>query len=369
MAYGDPLGITLPTVLGTPGAEAAALINTAIRTCADRLESQVTVAGLDINADLSLQSGVTPFGLVDVHRVSFYDQASALSAVTYPQALYAVGSDLYFNDDAGNQVRIVTGGGVDVSVAGGITGAGYGVSGVEVNWDGTNYKFKSGSGADAYTSVVVDDVLLRDASGNAIRLAAPAGMAADYTATLPGAVPAANSVLVMTTAGVISHSTSPAALTIANNGHVTVSGTGQYKHGSRFQVLPFNAGHPESATWIVDGANALTFMNATSGASMFLPVVLDAGKQITDITVYVRGDAVNRLTVTFWRSTFPGGAPVSIGSWDSTASAVDQSGQVFSGTHTILSTRQYWVEVALRGGSAADGDLAFYSLVITYNEP
>lgn len=203
MAYGDSLGVTLPEVLVTPGATAAGMINAAIQACVDRLESQVTVAGLDINADLSMQSGATPFGLIDVHRVSFYDQTSALNAVTYPQALYAVGSDLYFNDDAGNQVRIVTAGGVDVSVAGGITGAGYGVSGVEVNWDGTNYNFKNAAGADAYASVVVDDVLLRDASGNAIRLAAPAGMAADYTITLPGAVPAAQSFMTMDNAGAV----------------------------------------------------------------------------------------------------------------------------------------------------------------------
>lgn len=221
MAYGDSLGVTLPTVLVTPGATAAGMINAAIQACVDRLESQVTVAGLDINADLSMQSGATPFGLIDVHRVSFYDQASALSAVTYPQALYAVGSDLYFNDDAGNQVRIVTAGAVDVSSVGGITGAGYGVSGVEVNWDGTNYNFKNASGADAYTAVVVDDVLLRDGSGNAVRLAAPA-LAADYTMTLPNAVPAATSVMTLGSTGTVAASavfaTGTFTPTLENNG-------------------------------------------------------------------------------------------------------------------------------------------------------
>lgn len=372
MAYGDSLGVTLPETLVTPGATAAGMINAAIQACVDRLETQVTVAGMDINADLPMQSGATSYGLIDVHRVSFFDQTSALNAVTYPQSMYAVGSDLYFNDDAGNQVRLVTAGALDLSSVGGITGAGYGTAGVEVNWDGTNYRFKDGSGAEDYSAIVVDDVLLRDGSGNAIRLAAPAGMSADYTATLPGAVPAANSVLVMTTTGVISHSTNPAALTLAADGSFTVTGTGRYIHGNRFLYVGWNDGYWYPDEWVPEvtaNPGYVSMSAAGGGSAISFPVRLDTKKQITAIDVYVQGDATNRLTATFYSAVSTTGAVTSISTVDSAASASNQTLALFSGTQNITSGNSYFVQVALRAGSAADADLRVYCVAITYNEP
>lgn len=232
MAYGDSLGITLPTVGAANGGglAIAAMINSAFNAIIARLETKVTTAGLDLNADVSLKSGAVYSGLKDVHRVSLYNNAAALSAVTYPQAVYAVGSDLYFNDAAGNQVRIVTAGEVDVSSVGGITGAGYGSSGVELTWNGTEYVFKSGTGADALSAVKMNDVMLHDGSGNYVRLGA-ATMGADYNLTLPAAVPTSIAQVLVSAAGQVSFGTGfgtavvPAQITADQNNYTPGAGS------------------------------------------------------------------------------------------------------------------------------------------------
>ena len=251
MSYGTPLSITLPTIDGVATeAQAATRINDCFTAIKSRLEGKVAPANMDINADLSFLSGATNYGAKDLQRTSWAALSAALSAATYPRSCYALNGDLYYNDESGNQVRLTASGAVNVAGVGGVTGSGYGTGGVEVNWDSVNtrYRMRSGSATDDFAAVECDDVLLRDASGNAIRLGAPAGMSADYTALLPGAVPASHSVLVMETGGTISHSTAPANLALASGGHFTVSGAGRYKHGTFVLLLPAASAYPDDNT-------------------------------------------------------------------------------------------------------------------------
>lgn len=207
MAYGSPHSSTLPTVSVTTGPTYATQINAAIQEIRDTVDAAVTPAGIDIDDDLSFLSGGTNYSAIDLKKVAFEDQGIALPAASNPNAVYVRGGELYYNDDASQQVQITNGGALNISATGGITGTGYGSSGVEVNWNAgsTQYRFKSGSGNNDYAHIVANDLLLNDGSDNFIRFASPA-LAADYTVTWPNAVPASTLPLLMSNAGTLSAS-------------------------------------------------------------------------------------------------------------------------------------------------------------------
>lgn len=79
--------------------------------------AQIVAASLSINSDLS-------FGSNDAYAlrsVRFTPQASALVASDDLGCLYAVGTNLYYNNAAGAAVQITSGSGLNVSGAGAIT--------------------------------------------------------------------------------------------------------------------------------------------------------------------------------------------------------------------------------------------------------
>ncbi len=275
--YGSTHTATIPTVGVTAGPTYAQQINAALEEIRATLDAKVTPAGMDISSNLSFLSGSTYFAAVDLERTNYENKTAGISAATFPRSLYVVSGNLFYNDGSGNAIQLTTGGTVNVSTAGGITGTGYGTGGVELNWNAgtTQFRFKSGAGTDDYADVVCDDLLLRDGSGNAVSLTAQA-MASDYTVTLPAAVPAAQAIVQMTNAGAL-----VASNTMAANQHVIVSGTGRFKHGSMTKVVPAisatNVGGDLTILGVVTGAITL---NSADDMVIFNPD-LPTGARIT----------------------------------------------------------------------------------------
>jgi hypothetical protein len=325
--YGSALGVTAPTVSVTAGPTYATQVNAFLAALQTVVEAKVTPSGMDMNADLSMLSSGTYSRLKDALGVSF-NNGSLLSATTYPTTLYFSGGELYANDASSNQVKITNGGAVNVSASGGITGSGYGSSSVEVNWDSGNvaYRMRSGSGANSFADVVCDDVLLNDGSGNYLTIAAPA-MAADYTATLPNAVPASNNTLLtMATTGAITNTGTPtltsitttgagsigttlgvtglitatAGLTAAANQHVTVSGTGRFKHGAMELVIPGCAFHPLDEAINFDYSEAGSITNSSADGTIFVcPLHFPVGTRVTSAVWTVYHDILDANTRTY----------------------------------------------------------------------
>lgn len=227
MAYGDSLGVTAPVVGTTAGPDYADQVNEFLEALQDVVEAKVTPAGIDINTDLSLFSSGSYYRLKDALAVTFRDQTSALSAATYPTSIYFSGGECYANDGAGNQIQLTAGGIVNTSTTGGITGSGYGTSGVELAWDSGNqaYNLWANSTTTTYADVVLDDVKLYDGSSNFITLSAPS-IVSDYTITFPTAVPASTSVVQMAATGTLSASPSANITTTGtvSAGTATVTG-------------------------------------------------------------------------------------------------------------------------------------------------
>lgn len=374
MAYGSSLGITLPTVGVSTGPGWATSLNTALTTIIATLEAKVTPAGLDINADLSFTSGATAYRAKDVKAVSFTNQDSALSAGTYACTLFTSDSDgeLYWNDNAGRQVQVTSNGEVNVSTTGGVTGSGYGSTSVEINWDSANtqYKMRSGSGADDYADVLCRDLKLNDGSNNELIVSAPS-LVSSYTLTLPDAVPAAsNSLLEMDISGNVTTTKTPSVtsvttsdaivagttLSVGTNATVTgtlgVTGTSTFTGKATFvaeYAHPQRVQHVSPMECTVNAAT-LSGLGSTpsnphititgTGQVVLVPIRLLAGDRLESITFYVDQAAAGTRTyeIVYWNTTVgvwtaPGG-----GYRTTSSSTAGLAGRTLNNTDITIAT-------------------------------
>jgi hypothetical protein len=359
---GQPITLVLPAI-GDANPAASTKITTALTTLETELERPVSPADMIVNADISYLSAGTSYRAKDLLAASFTNQVSALSAALYPTAVYFAGAtgNCYVNDGAGNQIQLTSAGAVNVSSTGAITTTGspaYGSSGVEMRWDAasTEYEARSGSGANDFANIRLGNVILNDGSGNYITVDAPS-ISADYTLTLPTAVPASTSVVLMAATGELSHTralsvdsgafattlgvtgastqaaitasgliTANAGVTLGANQNLTLSGTGYIKHGSRTQIFAGN-----EFRVITNGAvlgtdyelsNHIKKVNA-SGVTLtaVLTLPFPVGTRITNIQWYVQqGIGVGTYTARRVNVTTNVGADIESDT-DSTASA------------------------------------------------
>ncbi len=395
MPYGTSHSSTLPTVGVTVGPTYATQINAAIAEIRATVDALVTPAGIEIDDDLSFLSSGTYYGAVDLSHTQYENKTVTLSAAAYPATVFVLNGELYYNDTSSQQVQLTDAGSVNVSSAGGITGAGYGAAGVEVNWDAgtTEYRMRSGSLTNDYGDVKCDDVLFNDGSGNFLRMTA-AAMASDFTVTWPAAVPGSTLPLLMDSSGVISASgtlanlvsfttsgsgtvgttlgvtgliTASAGLTAAAGQHVTVSTTGRFKHGEMQRMIPISASNNS-----VGGSQPFIFGGGADAGSadpfgivFMIPLVFDVGERITALdlfAIYDTGDAKTMILVDSDGSastTSTGAVTTDFG--PNAGYTLSLSGL----TTTVTDGHSYHVLV---DGGAAAGDRVFH-LRVTYDRP
>jgi hypothetical protein len=381
---GQPITLTIPAV-GTAGTTYASQINTAFGVIETELERKVVPADMNINANLSFLSGGVNYAATDLKYSKFALQSEAtITAAGFPMTLFVGSSDgeLYFNDNSGRQIQLTTDGTVNVSTSGGInsSGSAYGTSGVEVLWDSGDgeYEMKSGSGT-SFADVRLDDVVFYDGSSNYLRMTA-GSMASDFTLTLPTALPASTSILLVDNTGAMSSTRDPSVATVTTSGnasfggtttstglitasagvtasanqHITVSGTGKFKHGSRKMMIPglaFQTGtYPQS----LGGESSHTVITEC-------PVVgLPSGVNITSVVWYfdvTGGDTVTLKT----HSRIMGNAD----SVEATNNVVDADSPLTQAVNITLTDTMI---VYLRATSV-DTTLVIAGVQITYNQP
>lgn len=167
---------------------------------------RVPVAGLNINADFPLNG----FNLTLARSLRVTSQSSALTGPFDLRALYSVNGDLYWNNGSGTAVQLTAGSGLNAASIGGI-GGDYVGSGASVYYTSSSkaYSFTSSTGVrggiEGGPFYVYDPV----SSGKYVRLGAPSGLAANYSLTLPTALPASTLPLLISTTGQVS----PTAIT------------------------------------------------------------------------------------------------------------------------------------------------------------
>lgn len=113
MANTPYMNLDLPVVSVTLGTTWATKLNTALDLIDEHDHSslkgkQVPTSGLNINADLSLNS----FSLFSALSLKFDSQSVALSGTSYASSLSVAGGNLYYTNSAGTAIQITSGGSV-----------------------------------------------------------------------------------------------------------------------------------------------------------------------------------------------------------------------------------------------------------------
>lgn len=209
MATTPYMSLVLPDPSVTTGPGWASDLNTALSSVDSHTHApgsgvQVPTAGININADLSLNE----FNLIAPRTVRLNDNGSAVATSTDLNILHCAGGNLYYRDGSGNQIQITASGALNAASIGGI-GGDYSTSTASLAYSSATKKFTFLQAS--LTPAIIDcgNIVVRKntASSNGITIAPASGIAADYTLTLPAAVPGAASEVRVDTSGNLSFAT------------------------------------------------------------------------------------------------------------------------------------------------------------------
>lgn len=187
------MNLPVPVVGTAPGPEWASLLN----SCLTIIDTHshvpgsgvpITPSAININADLTFGG----FNGIAFRTVRFSPQSAALALASDLGCLYEVANDLYYNDGAGNQIRLTQSGSI-VGTAGSITGLPSGTASAAYTGIGATFVWQSATGIAA--SMDFGSAVLRNTSPNstyALTLSPPAALAANYALTLPASTLATN---------------------------------------------------------------------------------------------------------------------------------------------------------------------------------
>lgn len=254
--------LTLPTVSETLGPLWAAQLNTALGKVDAHDHSPgkgkfVSPSGLNIDSDL-------PFGsnnATGLRSVRFVPQVSTISQPSDLSCLYSAPDstgDLYYNDGAGNQIRITVGGSIDVSGAGSISGMGG--TDASVTYSDSTKTFTFDQDTDERAFLDIGTLTIREDAGantNGVTIQAPSGLAANYTMSLPDALPGSTQWVTLASSGALGTST---ADTIAAG----ITATGANNIASAMTSTGADA---IGADMTSTGSNAIASSMSTTGAT------------------------------------------------------------------------------------------------------
>ena len=155
---------------------------------------QINPAGLNINSDLPVNDN----NITLTRSVRFFAQGSPISGSADLDCIYVSGVDLYYNDGSGNQVRITQGGSVTGS-AGTITGLPSGTA--SAAYSASTFTFQSATSTPANLNVGPITIGTNTASPKTVTITPSGSQVANYSMTLPVALPGALSVVTLDNSG------------------------------------------------------------------------------------------------------------------------------------------------------------------------
>lgn len=239
------MNLPVPVVGQEPGPQYATDVNNSLNIIDSHNHTPgygvpIPSSALNYNADIDANNN----RLRDLKSSTYSPQSVPLPGIT-PDigAIYVSGVDLYYNDINGNQIRLTQNGGIS------------GTSGSISNLTPpASASYSSGTSSfiwqsDVNTAAGMDNgpVTIREIAANAkgITIQSPISLAADYSLTLPGALPAQQNILTVDNSGNISDVTWNEAAnnrTRASSTTVSAGGVAKSNSSGAFTVTP-NAGY------------------------------------------------------------------------------------------------------------------------------
>ena len=200
MPISPEMNLIIPTTGTTPGPDYADDINSSL-TLIDLHDHSpgkgvaISPAGMNINADLEFNGHF----VLEAAGIEFDAQGATPDVFT----MYANGVDLYYVDGLGNNIRMTQSGGV-AGTPGSIANL---VAPASATYVAGSKTFVWQSNASTSANMDAASYIMRNITPNstfALTIAPPAGLAQNFTITLP-TLPVANSFMQISTLGVISN--------------------------------------------------------------------------------------------------------------------------------------------------------------------
>lgn len=355
--------------------------------------ARINTDGIAIDADLTFSSLYAP---INLHRLTF---ASIVALSSSNKSLFVSSSDneLYWRSNAGANVKLTSGSALNVAAFVGGIGGDYSSVSALVDYDDATdtYRFRQeiNTAVRQFAKVRFADIQLveYDAAGDAsvpafaVTIKSPDALAGNYSVTMPAALPGSTSLVQMDSAGALTASNTVAntvtlsstlaaaaisasglifgenGITSAVNTHITVSGTGEYKHGDRILNIPGAAVGPSTGVSLTSIGSA----QSAGAATFVVPLPLHVGDRIKSVTFERFGDGAVDLTVDVGLRTAGVAGSLSIGSNNVTNAAAAWTDTTVNCTDTVI-TELLTVSLVVVSNAALAG---LDTIRVTYDHP
>lgn len=270
---------------------------------------RITTAAINIDADLTFGGIYAPTNL---HRLTF---ASIVALSSNNKSLFVNTADneLYWRSNAGTNVKLTAGNALNVAAFTGGFGSGYTSASAAADYDDSTeqYTFKQSAGGN-WSRLGVGGIRLYEfGTSETLRvgLLAPAALASSYDITLPSAPPASTQLVQMSSSGDVSVSntvantvtfssliTASSGITCGSNQNVTISGTGEIKHGDRVLSTSALMGNVDgNAGWVANTAGSM--LAGLNSGILYVPLTLKVGDRIKSVSYLISGSGTSDLGV------------------------------------------------------------------------
>lgn len=328
--------------------------------------ASIRTNSINIDDDLSFHS---LWAAVALNRISFASVATPTMSKSLFVSSGAGGlsaNELYFRNNVGTNIKVTSGNSLNVAGFAGGIGGDYTAVGASVSFDDVNKRYTFKDGSTNWARIQAGGVRISELGTTAatfVQVLSPAALAVSYSLTFPGALPGSKLIAQVDATGAITFSnTIPAAtifsstatfaglitassgLTAGVDQHVTVSGIGTFKHGTRTLQIPLQG------PTIAGGSDQLAFTSGTVTA----PIPLHLGARI----LLVRAVAVDSVTgptkvVVGLRVINSGGSTLTGTGTQSAGSGAVQTLTSTALTTVVVSGTRYRAECQIQTGSAS----------------
>jgi hypothetical protein len=272
---------------------------------------KVTQAGINLTGDLEHNgNSATELKSVEFSLVASASMAGRVRGLWFNSA----DNELYIRTNGGADIKLTSGGALNISITGAIGGDYSSVSALLDYDDATDtYRLRQQVGAAvrqygkaATGGVDLYEYKAQPAPGvptTRVRLSSPAALGASYELVFAGALPGSTQLMQVSAAGVLTYSntvsgliTASAGLTAGAGAHITVSGAGEFKHGDRVKTFLPRIYEQPLTPWTLGGGG---YIQSASGTQVELYLDgFDVGDRIKSVTLSRYGDGAADCTAT-----------------------------------------------------------------------